>query len=343
MRLLNKQVPQHHPHPRSQQGITLIELMIALVIGLLATGAMLKVYVDSSRLYRFNEGLARIQENGRFGLEFIRRDARMAGFWGCYHGADLTNRISPGSTGYISYESNDITGTNNDGLNSSDSITFSGAGNSVATVSSNMTSADGAIPISSTRNFELGEALLISDCETADIFQLTSIGGSAPSLTLIHGTEGNTSVELSKAYAAGSRLYRVQQTTFCIAEGANPAQPSLRQLVNPTSGQACSKDHGDELVEGIENMQVLFGEDTDANDDGTNSDGTANRYLSFGADDLDMDRVVSVRIFLLARSLNDNLTTEPSPYFFVEQEPAPDDKRLRKVFTTTITLRNKSG
>ena len=339
MKLLNKQVRPHHTHPQSQLGITLIELMIALVIGLLATGAMLKVYVDSSRLYRFNEGLARIQENGRFGLEFIRRDARMAGFWGCYHGADLTNRISPGSTGYISYELNDITGTNNDGLNSSDSIAFSGAGNSVATVSSNMTSADSAIPISSTGIFELGEALLISDCETADIFQLTSIGGSAPSLTLIHGTEGNTSVELSKAYAAGSRLYRVQQITFCIAKGANPAQPSLRQLVNPTSGQTC-QDHGDELVEGIENMQILFGEDTDAN-----GDGTANRYLSFGASDLDMDRVVSVRISLLARSLNNNLTTEPSPYFFngSKSTPPSDDKYLRKVFTTTITLRNKTG
>ena len=75
-------------YPRSQLGVTLIELMIALVIGLLATGAMLKVYVDSSRLYRFNEGLARIQENGRFATEFIRRDARVAGFWGCNHEAD---------------------------------------------------------------------------------------------------------------------------------------------------------------------------------------------------------------------------------------------------------------
>ena len=319
----------------TQTGFTLIELMIALVIGLLATGAMLKVYVDSSRLYRFNEGLARIQENGRFGLEFIRRDARMAGFWGCYHGADLTNRISPGSTGYISYESNDITGTNNDGLNSSDSVTFSGAGNSVATVSSNMTSADSAIPISSTGNFELGESLLISDCETADIFQLTSIGGSAPSLTLEHDTDSNTSPDLSKAYASGTRLYAARQITFCIAPGADTAQPALRRLTNPTSSQTCSD--GEELVEGIENMQILFGEDTDG-------DGTANRYLSIGDDDLvpNMDRVVSVRIFLLARSLNNNLTTELSPYYFVDQKIIPTDKRLRKVFTTTITLRNKT-
>ena len=325
----------------TQTGFTLIELMIALVIGLLATGAMLKVYVDSSRLYRFNEGLARIQENGRFATEFIRRDARMAGFWGCYHEANLTNRIIPGGTGYISYDSSDITGTNNNGLNDADSITFSGAGNSVATVSSNMTSADSAIPISSTGNFELGEALLISDCETADIFQLTSIGGSSPSLTLEHGTEGNTSAELSKAYAAGSRLYRVQQTTFCIAEGADRAQPSLRQLVNPTSDQTC-QDHGDELVEGIENMQVWFGEDTDADSEGAGGDATANRYVPPDTSDLDMNRVVSVRIFLLARSLNDNLTTELSPYYFVDQKIIPTDKRLRKVFATTITLRNKT-
>ena len=342
MMLTNRKQPSHRPHPRVQQGITLIELMIALVIGLLATGAMLKVYVDGSRLYRFNEGLARIQENGRFATEFIRRDARVAGFWGCNHEADLSNLIDANSNSYIDIEVGHIIGTDSD----TDSITFYGAGNSVASVSSNMTLPDSAISISSTGKLEKDDALLINDCETADIFQLTSDPSGSPSPPLEHeidGNNANTSAELSKAYAAGSRLYPVRQTTYCIAPGADPEQPSLRRLTNPASGKTC-KDDGDELVEGIENMQVLFGEDTDADDEGTNGDGTANRYVPAGASGLTMNRVVSVRIFLLARSLNDNLTTEPSPYYFVESDAiTPTDKRLRKVFTTTITLRNKTG
>ena len=341
MMLTNRKQPPHRPHRRVQQGITLIELMIALVIGLLATGAMLKVYVDGSRLYRFNEGLARIQENGRFATEFIRRDARVAGFWGCNHEADLSNLIDANSNSYIDIEVGHITGTDSD----TDSITFYGAGNSVATVSSNMTSPDSAISISSTGKLEKDDALLINDCETADIFQLTSDPSGSPSPPLEHeidGNNANTSAELSKAYAAGSGLYPVRQTTYCIAPGADPEQLSLRRLTNPASSETC-QDHGDELVEGIENMQVLFGEDTDADDEGTNGDGTANRYVDSDDSGLDMDRVVSLRIFLLVRSINDNLTTEPSPYYFVDQKIIPTDKRLRKVFTTTITLRNKTG
>ena len=68
---------------RRQRGVTLVELMVALALGLLVTVALLKVYIDASRMYRFNEGLARLQENGRFALEFIRRDARAAAARGC--------------------------------------------------------------------------------------------------------------------------------------------------------------------------------------------------------------------------------------------------------------------
>ena len=340
MTLTNKKHPPHHPHPRTQQGITLIELMISLVIGLLATGAMLKVYVDSSRLYRFNEGLARIQENGRFATEFIRRDARMAGFWGCNHEATLTNRIKTSVLDYPRYELSGITGTSGSDSNDPDTITFSGAGRSVGKVKNDMpsTTASGRdFRVISTETIKTGDALLISDCDMTDIFYVTKARGRNNKRKLWHKHTKNTPNSFSKAYAAGSTLYRVQQTTFCIAEGADPAQPSLRQLVNPTSSQTC-QDHGDELVEGIENMQILMGEDTDA-------DGSTIRYVSPDTGDLDIDQVVSVRISLLAVSPNNNVTTEPSPYFFngATVTPSAGDKYLRKVFTTTITLRNKTG
>ena len=328
--------------PRRQRGVTLVELTIALAIGLLVTVAMLKVYVDASRMYRFNEGLARVQENGRFALEFIRRDARVAGFWGCYSDATLTNGVSATSDAYINVGAGHITGTSDDGLNSSDSITFRSATGSGALVTSGMSGTGDSVTVESVGALSTNTAVLISDCEDGDLFQVTGIAGTA--LAHAAGANANVSPNLNKAYAAGARVYEAREATFCIAPGADPAQPALRRLVNPTPGQTCASN-GDELLEGIENMQILYGEDTDADADGANGDGTANRYVAFGASGLDIDRIVSVRISLLARSLNNNLTTAPSPYTFngIAVTPASTDKYLRKVFTTTITLRNKAG
>jgi type IV pilus assembly protein PilW len=327
---------------RRQRGVTLVELMVALALGLLITVAMLKVYVDASRMYRFNEGLARVQENGRFALEFIRRDARVAGFWGCYSEAPLTNQISTTSNAWINVDAGHITGTNDDGLNSADSITFRSATGSGTLVNTTMTAASDSVSVNSVATITSGMAVLISDCDNGDIFQVTDTSGA--SLAHAAGANTNTSANLSKAYASGSLVYQAQQTTFCIAPGADPSQPSLRRLTNPTSSQTCASN-GDELIEGVENMQILYGEDTDADSEGANGDGTANRYVPIGTASLDIDRVVSVRLSLLARSLNNNLTTEPSPYTFngTAVTPGATDKYLRKVFTTTITLRNKAG
>jgi len=327
---------------RRQHGVTLVELMVALALGLLITVAMLKVYVDASRMYRFNEGLARVQENGRFALEFIRRDARVAGFWGCYSDAPLTNQISATSDAWLDVAAGHITGTNDDGLNSADSITFRSATGSGTLVNTTMTAISGDVSVDSVATITSGMAVLISDCNNGDIFQVTGISGT--SLAHAAGTNTNTSANLSKAYASGSRVYQAQQSTFCIAPGADPSQPSLRRLINPTSGQTCASN-GDELIEGVENLQILYGEDTDADSEGANGDGTANRYVPIGTASLDIDRVVSVRLSLLARSLNNNLTTAPSPYTFngTAVTPGATDKYLRKVFTTTITLRNKAG
>jgi len=340
-------LPARYPALRRQQGVTLVELMIALAIGLLVTVAMLKVYVDASGMYRFNEGLARVQENGRFALEFIRRDARVAGFWGCNSDTVLVNGIKPASNAYIDVDAGDIAGTSDDGLNNADSITFRSATGSGVLVTSGMSNENSRITVDpeSIGSLSKDTAALISDCENGDLFQITGISGTTLEHTV--AADANASPDLSKKYLAGARVYEARQTTYCVADGIGKDKdgkpiPSLRRAYGKNSVSDC--ETGDELLEGIENMQILYGEDTDAD-----GDGTANRYVAFGASGLDIDRIVSVRISVLVRSINNNLTTEPSPYIYppwanppISTTPDEDDKHLRKIFTTTITLRNKT-
>ncbi|MEH6415413.1 PilW family protein [Pseudomonas sp. CGJS7] len=66
-----------------QNGLSLIELMIALAISVLLLLGLVQVFSASRASYMLAQGMARTQENGRFAMEFIQRDARMAGHFGC--------------------------------------------------------------------------------------------------------------------------------------------------------------------------------------------------------------------------------------------------------------------
>lgn len=80
--------PHRHPllvgkvnvRPR-QSGFTLLELMIALTLGLLLLTGIGTIYVGSNQTYRVQEQSARIQESGRYALEVIGRSLRQAGYW----------------------------------------------------------------------------------------------------------------------------------------------------------------------------------------------------------------------------------------------------------------------
>ncbi len=60
---------------RQQLGLSLVELMVALVLGLVLMTGIIQVFLSSRQTYASNEAMARMQENGRFALEFISRSA----------------------------------------------------------------------------------------------------------------------------------------------------------------------------------------------------------------------------------------------------------------------------
>ncbi len=66
-----------------QTGLTLIEIMIALLIGAFILGGVMQIFLNSRQTYRMQDNLSRLQENGRFAMEFLAKDIRMAGYWGC--------------------------------------------------------------------------------------------------------------------------------------------------------------------------------------------------------------------------------------------------------------------
>lgn len=70
-------------HPRAQAGFNLIELMIAMVLGLLVLGAAIGIFQSNQRTFSANEGQSRIQESARVAFELISRDLRAAGGTAC--------------------------------------------------------------------------------------------------------------------------------------------------------------------------------------------------------------------------------------------------------------------
>lgn len=65
---------------RPQRGLTLIEILVALVISLFLTAGVIQLFIGTKQTYRFHDALSRIQENARFALDSMTMDIRMAGY-----------------------------------------------------------------------------------------------------------------------------------------------------------------------------------------------------------------------------------------------------------------------
>ena len=69
---------------RKQAGLSLIELMISITLGLILMAGVVQMFVSSKSVFTTQQSLSRIQETGRLAIEFLSRDIRMAGFYGCF-------------------------------------------------------------------------------------------------------------------------------------------------------------------------------------------------------------------------------------------------------------------
>lgn len=79
-----------HAAPRRHRGVTLIELMVSLVIGLLLIGIASGIYLYSKRSYNAASETAQMEENGRFAIDVLTKYIQSAGF-------AMVDRTAPGA------------------------------------------------------------------------------------------------------------------------------------------------------------------------------------------------------------------------------------------------------
>ena len=64
---------------RRQGGFSLVELMLALTLGLVIIGGVISIFLTNQQAFRTTEGLSRLQENARISFELMARELRQAG------------------------------------------------------------------------------------------------------------------------------------------------------------------------------------------------------------------------------------------------------------------------
>lgn len=364
-------------HPiKSVRGLSLVELMVAMAIGLVLIAAVGYAYLGSRSAYRQQEALARMQEGARFAFETLTHDIRMAGFSGCR--ANTSVSVLSGANWYgnlysqplVGFETGAAPATIAGSVAGGDSLAVLRADNSTeyTITSHNPTSAQ--FQLAANHDLKQGEILVATDCSHSVTFQMSNVNNNNTIDTVVHNTgamvPGNctkgfgesapgsgvplcTANGVAYTFAPGSRILRMSGNIYYIGNNGNGIPSLYRLRLNASGGNVGAT--AEELVEGVEDMQITYGVDTSNPATCADNDGSVDTYVDANAvpatapcatlED-DWKKALSVRISLLMRTEN-GITSQPQPYFFTNPLAAtvPADRRLRKVFTTTIAVRNR--
>jgi type IV pilus assembly protein PilW len=379
--------------PNTQRGFSLIELMVAITIGLIILAAVSSVMVSSKKTYQAQDSLARLQENARAAMLILTYDMRNIGYWGCNPDPDNIKSAlkSSSSIGPQFWFGRSLEGSEAGGNLLPSGITVSNmitgvtprAGTDIIMIrgldtgdafelEGTMNSQAASLKVKDSSPFTSGEVLAVTDCNSADIFQVTNVTGGSGFDNLIHNAgsgaiPGNATGQggkLSKAYGEDATVMRFKSVAYFVAPGASN-EPSLwRQTLVSTGSNYVPQNQ--ELVEGIENLQILYGVDTDG-------DKLPNNYVT--ADNVPAnlwESVVSLRFGIIAREManldsrdartatadvaseldtkpldidgdgvNDFLGTEATTTTTNNGYVVKDRQYQRRMFRTTVLLRNQ--
>lgn len=344
----------------------MVELMISVTLGLFLISGAIGVFFSSKSSYNMNNEITWIQDNARFASNILKRDLRMAGFFGCSTELGLVstmNNVAGGSGWFIDFE-NAVMGWDGDGASypatefpsaynsnlaagfpNSDIVTLRRGDDRDVKVNDNDPPTSATIDIDGRHPFVEGDILIISDCENTAVFQVTGNNnnkivhntgkGSPGNCTKLLGPLSCSRAKANKKVFRGSEgafLLQIKSHAYYVDAGVGDVPTLYRRELYANSGNPDLRD--EEIVQGVESLQVLYGLDMDG-------DSYPDRYVSAAnVAGADWSNVMSVRLHLLFRSLN-QVATQPQSFRFMGSTYTPSDRYLRQEMISSVDLRNR--
>lgn len=387
--------------PARQRGVSLIELMIAMAIGTLLLLGIVQVFSGTSNTFRANDALGRVQESGRFAMEFMRRDLRMAGHMGCINDRShfapgvtpsfATTMITNSTTAtfddapfraqfHISLEGFEAKGSGvGDDLTLTDTPVAGSAADWTPELPADLTGLGGGLVSGSDivvvryfsseaiRSYDTpgrfsspdavnseiefaadihqpfplraGATYAVADCLRALVFQASAFDGNTMQVQ-VGGLNAQNLGAVAGSFNRFREFFKAESTAFYVGISSTTGEPALFRATLQTDGTW----RGEELVEGVENIQILYGADPDLWDRPTDYLTAAGILAQTGSDLENWRGVVSIKLGMIVRSPNTSSTPAPQESFSLlgtSIDPPDNSRQLRRSYENTIALRNR--
>ena len=349
-----------------QRGLSLVELMVALTIGLILSVGLLFMVSNTSRAFKVEDDFARLQENGAIALRFLVDDIRMAGFYGL--SMDTTSTALDGASltaGGITTIGNDCAGSTPSpgALNLAQPIDVrkpadgAAAHTAVSCIQAGDFDSGRGSPVIILRGAR-GGPVLPADLDANKLY-VQSAPTQDPNTILFAGKKfaDLKTANLSRSLASGvdAPIFEYQHHVYYIRPCSRPTPPATTCAAGDDGGQWIPTLVRQELVststgptlqlvpvaEGIEAVNLVFGLDT-------NNDGVAEAFTNTPpTTPSGWQSVVSIRVSVLAVTTSTTMgySDAGKKYDIGDGSPrtcalGPDCNLRRHVFSQIASVRN---
>lgn len=336
------------------RGLALVELMIALVLGLVIIGAVTGIMLSNIQGFHTTRGLSQVQDAARVGFELLARDIRQAGNVPCGNDITIVNILNPAQGGTVPWQYNwdnaiqgfdgntALTGVGNQITGTESLVMLSGqASNTYMTDYSSTSNSANFIAGPAGNNLRDGDILLACNENLGTIFQMktNATTGRIESNTGTALQPGNCSVNFGESFAAcpsGGAVNGVQapyapntviaqlsSIAWYVGDNGRPGEGGRSlYMVRLSNNGGNAGLNSIEIASGVTDLNFRFRLVDTADFEDADTITTAGRWADVNA--------VEVSISLLSQDQN------------ISTSSAVDDGRLGRSFTSVVAIRSRS-